>query len=77
MKIRSTVAAAKIGFIFLLVFGNAAESDELAVSERTVKAHRRRIKEKTKVQTLPQLVSIAEHLGMIAALGINAAHASL
>ena len=31
MKIRSLVPAANIGFIFLLVFGNAAESAELKV----------------------------------------------
>lgn len=38
--------------------------DELGMAERTVKARRRRVMEKTKARTLVELVSIAERLGM-------------
>jgi RNA polymerase sigma factor (sigma-70 family) len=46
---------------------NKQIADELGMVERTVKAHRRRVMEKTKVKNLPELVSIAERLGMIGA----------
>jgi len=39
---------------------------ELGATERTIKAHRQRVMEKMKVQTLAELVSIAERLGMVA-----------
>ena len=44
---------------------NKQIADELGMAERTVKAHRRRVMEKTKARTLVELVSIAERLGMI------------
>jgi FixJ family two-component response regulator len=39
---------------------------QLGTTERTIKAHRQRVMEKMKVQTLAELVSIAERLGMVA-----------
>jgi len=39
---------------------------QLGATERTIKAHRQRVMEKMKVQTLAELVSIAERLGMVA-----------
>ncbi len=41
---------------------------ELGTTERTIKAHRHSIMEKTRVQSLAELVSIAERVG---ALGIQ------
>jgi FixJ family two-component response regulator len=38
---------------------------QLGATERTIKAHRQRVMEKMKVQTLAELVSIAERLGMV------------
>ena len=38
---------------------------QLGATERTIKAHRHRVMEKMKVQTLADLVSIAERLGMM------------
>jgi RNA polymerase sigma factor (sigma-70 family) len=39
---------------------------ELGATERTIKAHRHRVMEKMRVQTLAELVSIAERLGILA-----------
>jgi FixJ family two-component response regulator len=39
---------------------------QLGATERTIKAHRHRVMEKMKVQTLAELVSIAERLGLVA-----------
>jgi len=39
---------------------------ELGATERTIKAHRHRVMEKMRVQTLAELVSIAERLGLLA-----------
>jgi FixJ family two-component response regulator len=39
---------------------------ELGTSERTIKAHRHSIMQKFKTKSLAELVSIAEHLGMVA-----------
>jgi FixJ family two-component response regulator len=38
---------------------------ELGTTERTVKAHRQQVMEKAKVQSLAELVSIAERLGLL------------
>ena len=38
---------------------------ELGTTERTVKAHRHQVMEKMQVQSLAELVSIAERLGML------------
>ena len=38
---------------------------QLGATERTIKAHRHRVMEKMKVQTLAELVSIAERLGIL------------
>jgi FixJ family two-component response regulator len=38
----------------------------LGTTERTIKAHRQQVMEKAKVQSLAELVSIAEQLGMLA-----------
>jgi FixJ family two-component response regulator len=45
---------------------NKHAARELGSSERTVKAHRKEIMEKMKVQSLAQLVAIAERLGVLA-----------
>lgn len=42
---------------------------QLGTTERTIKAHRQRVMEKTKVQSLAELVSIAERLGILGATG--------
>ena len=41
---------------------------ELGATERTIKAHRHRVMEKMKAQTLAELVSIAERLGILAGI---------
>jgi len=38
---------------------------ELGTTERTIKAHRHQVMEKMKVQSLAELVSIAERLGLL------------
>ena len=45
---------------------NKQTAHQLGATERTIKAHRQRVMEKMKVQTLAELVSIAERLGMVA-----------
>ena len=52
----------------LVVLGrtNKQIGRELGATERTIKAHRHRVMEKMKVQTLAELVSIAERLGILA-----------
>ena len=40
---------------------------QLGATERTIKAHRHRVMEKMKVQSLAELVSVAERLGILAA----------
>jgi RNA polymerase sigma factor (sigma-70 family) len=39
---------------------------QLGATERTIKAHRHRVMEKMKVQSLAELVSVAERLGILA-----------
>jgi len=46
---------------------NKQIAHELDIAERTIKAHRRQIMEKCEVQTLAELVLIAERLGILAA----------
>ena len=46
---------------------NKQIAQELGATERTIKAHRHRVMEKMKVQTLAELVSIAERLGILSA----------
>jgi RNA polymerase sigma factor (sigma-70 family) len=45
---------------------NKQVAQQLGTTERTIKAHRHRVMEKTKVQSLAQLVSLAERLGILA-----------
>ena len=45
---------------------NKQIAHELGTTERTIKAHRQQVMEKAKVQSLAELVSIAEKLGMLA-----------
>jgi RNA polymerase sigma factor (sigma-70 family) len=45
---------------------NKQIAQQLGATERTIKAHRHRVMEKMKVQTLAALVSIAERLGILA-----------
>lgn len=44
---------------------NKHAARELRCTERTIKAHRRVIMDKMKVRTVPQLVTIAERLGVV------------
>jgi FixJ family two-component response regulator len=44
---------------------NKQIAHQLGATERTIKAHRHRVMEKMKVQTLAELVSIAERLGLL------------
>jgi RNA polymerase sigma factor (sigma-70 family) len=44
---------------------NKQIAQQLGATERTIKAHRHRVMEKMKVQTLADLVSIAERLGIL------------
>lgn len=44
---------------------NKQAAHELGTTERTVKAHRHQVMEKMQVQSLAELVSIAERLGML------------
>lgn len=44
---------------------NKQSAQQLGISERTIKAHRQRVMEKMKVQSLAELVSIAERLGIM------------
>jgi FixJ family two-component response regulator len=39
----------------------------IGCTERTIKAHRHRVMEKMQVQTLPELVSLAERIGVVSA----------
>ena len=52
----------------IIVRGNTSKhvARELGSTERTIKAHRKEIMEKMKVQSLAQLVVIAERLGVLA-----------
>src|SRR5216684_2242148 len=44
---------------------NKQIAHELGTTERTIKAHRQQVMEKAKVQSLAELVSIAERLGLL------------
>jgi FixJ family two-component response regulator len=45
---------------------NKQIAHELGTTERTIKAHRQKVMEKTRVQSLAELVSVAERLGVLA-----------
>ncbi len=53
----------------MVVRGNLNKqiAHKLGTSERTIKAHRKRIMEKLRVRSLAELVSVAERLGLLAA----------
>ena len=54
--------------VFLLVIrGNSNKqiANALGCTERTIKAHRHRVMEKMQVRTLPELVSLAERVGVL------------
>jgi FixJ family two-component response regulator len=48
---------------------NKQIAHELQTSERTIKFHRQNIMHKCQVQSLPQLVLIAERLGLVSQPG--------
>src|ERR1700760_952739 len=50
---------------------NKQIAHQLGATERTIKAHRQRVMEKMKVQTLAELVSIGERLGIVAHAAIE------
>ena len=44
---------------------NKQIAHELGTTERTIKAHRHQVMEKTQVNSLAELVSLAERLGLL------------
>jgi FixJ family two-component response regulator len=44
---------------------NKQTAHQLGTTERTIKAHRHQVMEKMKVQSLAELVSLAERLGLL------------
>jgi RNA polymerase sigma factor (sigma-70 family) len=61
--------------VFLLVIrGNPNKqiANALGCTERTIKAHRHRVMEKMQVRSLPELVSLAERVGIVSAAGQTA-----
>ena len=61
--------------VFLLVIRgdpNKQVARALGCTERTVKAHRHRVMEKMQVRSLPELVSLAERIGIVSAAGPTA-----
>jgi RNA polymerase sigma factor (sigma-70 family) len=61
--------------VFLLVIrGNPNKqiANALGCTERTIKAHRHRVMEKMQVRSLPELVSLAERVGVLSAAGQTA-----
>ena len=58
----------------LVVRGNINKqiAHTLGATERTIKAHRHRVMEKMQVQTLAELVSLAERVGAASAPGQTA-----
>ena len=55
----------------LVIHGNPNKqiARALGCTERTVKAHRHRVMEKMQVRSLPELVSLAERIGVASAAG--------
>ena len=55
----------------LVIRGNTNKqvARALGCTERTIKAHRHRVMEKMQVRTLPELVSLAERVGVVSATG--------
>jgi FixJ family two-component response regulator len=53
---------------------NKQVASDLGTTERTIKAHRQQVMEKMKVQTLAELVSIAERLDILAGNGAKQGH---
>jgi RNA polymerase sigma factor (sigma-70 family) len=51
---------------------NKQIAQQLGATERTIKAHRHRVMEKMKVQSLAELVSIAERLGVLTGISARA-----
>jgi RNA polymerase sigma factor (sigma-70 family) len=55
----------------LVIRGNTNKqiARALGCTERTIKAHRHRVMEKMQVRSLPELVSLAERIGIVSAAG--------
>jgi len=51
---------------------NKQVANTLGATERTIKAHRQRVMEKMQVQSLAELVSLAERVGILGAMSGNA-----
>ena len=61
--------------VFLLVIRGAPNKQvarALGCTERTIKAHRHMVMEKMQVRSLPELVSLAERIGIVSAAGPTA-----
>ena len=58
----------------LVILGkmNKQIAHELGTTERTIKAHRQRVMQKLQVQSLAELVSIGERIGVLSESGIRA-----
>ena len=58
----------------LVILGkpNKQVASALGCTERTIKAHRHRVMEKLQVRTLPELVSLAEHINAVSGAGQTA-----
>ena len=58
----------------LVIRGNTNKqvARALGCTERTIKAHRHRVMEKMQVRSLPELVSLAERVGVVSAAGQTA-----
>jgi FixJ family two-component response regulator len=67
----ATLTPRQLQVFELIIRGNTNKAVARALSgnERTIKAHRQKVMEKMQVQTLAELVSLAEQAGVASALG--------
>ena len=68
------IDAARAASFRLVIRGNTNKqvARALGCTERTIKAHRHRVMEKMQVRSLPELVSLAERIGIASAAGQTA-----
>ena len=70
VRARTTTLTPREGEVFRLVVRgktNKQIGNTLGATERTIKAHRHRVMEKLEVQSLAELVSLAERIGILGA----------
>ena len=70
----STLTPPERQVFHLVIRGDTNKQAALAIgcTERTIKAHRHRVMEKMQVRTLPELVSLAERIGVASGAGQTA-----